>query len=75
MHKGSYTDCLDWYPFQASVLQDLGSSIANLKNSDTSFDMHNVLLNGCTYCERRAGDWRHTIRVKVSSIPKFDPML
>jgi len=77
LHKGGLPECPLWLPFQGSVLQDLGSSLACLQQSEPSaiVDRHRHLLSECVQCKKRADHWVYAIAGKVASIPKFDPRL
>lgn len=71
LHKGGVSTCELWFPFQAEVLQELGSSLANLARFSEIASRHRPLVEECKQCTQRTFDWQNSIYSRVSVIPPF----
>ena len=62
LHKGGLDVCDLWYPFQAEVLRELGSSLAHLTQFSGIVAKHRSMVETCRQCTQRSYDWGNTVR-------------
>lgn len=71
LHKGSVYTCELWFPFQAGVLEELGSSLANLQRFSTIAATHRSMVDDCKQCTQRTFDWQGAVYSRVIAIQPF----
>lgn len=73
MHKGGTPECPLWLPYQARVLQDLGSALGtgSVHGPQRAVERHSVMVEGCVQCKKRVQHWVYDIQARVQGMPKF----
>ena len=71
LHKGGVSTCELWFPFQAQVLEELGSSLANLERFSSIASKHRPMVEECKQCTHRTFDWQNSVYSYMSTIQPF----